>query len=338
MELFAEPIQYGDYRTLFNDLSRELASLDRKVAPPDLARISREYADRLSGESNKLSYLVPDNVIHRRVVEQLTVLLQRYCAGATSAQNALESFAELLSQTEKHSASASRLVSRVVASWLESVGASVASGSYSAPHSLDVADTELIASLLDRDSGHLTEGAFDAADLDPLAEAVAGFVAKAGGSIELKSAAKPGVHYARLPLNYHVNLSEAAFQVLKDSAKLVPIVVALCRMELPGEIVAIAETVKEVLSRVTRLREETGELCLYEALVVLRKRTRRYPTAAELLEELQAARVRREKCRFLDRGRGMCLIRLADVERILGFLHEKRVIKRVSADQWWVWF
>ncbi|OGW13952.1 MAG: hypothetical protein A3G93_04150 [Nitrospinae bacterium RIFCSPLOWO2_12_FULL_45_22] len=332
LELFQEPGQYRDYRNLLHDLSRDLASLKLELPSLDHATISRKYADRLGGQ---LSYVCPGNVVYHEFIERLSEILQHYCAGSTSAQEALDSFAELLSRIEEYSASASRLVSEGITQWLESMGER-ASTENSAPYSLVCADTELVSLLLDRDSAQRRETDFDAADIDPLAKAVPGFVAKAGGSMELKCAAEPDLLYARLPFNYHVNLTEAAFQLLKDSAKLVPIVVALCRMDLPGEIVAVAETVKEVLSHVTRLREETGEVCLYEAIVMLRKRTGRYPTAPELLKELQATSVRREKCRFLDRNRDTCLIKRGDVDRILSFLHEKRVIKRVSADEWWV--
>jgi hypothetical protein len=324
--------QYRVHRNLFRALSRDLASLKLETQSLDHATISRKYADCLGGQ---LSYVCPGNVVYHEFIERLSEILQHHRAGSTSSQEALDSFDELLSWTEEYSASASRLVSEGITQWLESMGERAATEN-SAPHSLVCADTELVSLLLDRDSAQRGDTDFDAADVDPLAKAVPGSVAKAGGSMELKSAAEPGHVYARLPFNYHVNLTEVAFQLLKDSAKLVPIVVALCRMELPGEVVAIAEFVKEVLSHVTRLREETGEVCLYEAIVVWRKRTARYPTAPELLKELQVANVRREKCRFLDRNRHTCFIKRGDVDRILSFLHEKRVIKRVSADEWWV--
>ncbi len=341
LEIFTEPDHYNRYRISIHRLSGELAALHASPHEPRLEAMARYYSTNLAGQALPI---LEGNILYRDFFNSITSLLRKYTREEISAQQVLARFATLLKEIESRAASSQEMVSDVISTWMKSIAKSSrppifrrrGSTKASQQKSIVCRVDSLVPSILGPTPETKATQTLRSGSSSILATAIPEFIKSSGGEIERRCAAVPGAVYARLPFDYHINLSEVAYRLLKNSAKLVPIIVALCTLELPGELVAVAETAKEIISHITKLREEKGELCLYEAIVFWRAKNGTYPTVNDLGTELQELEVLKIQCKFFDADTPSCSIRSKDVQDILNFLEKKKVVKKISANEWWV--
>lgn len=173
------------------------------------------------------------------------------------------------------------------------------------------------------------------------------FITSTGGQANWESAAQPGVFYATLPFNYHINITEAAWTLLQNGMKLVPIVLLLTRMELPqyAEVVGVAEVVRTMLSNIKKLHKHNGETCVYHAIGRACKRLGKYPSIEEIMNELGPYCSHFAKCKYFQletKANGdtvcKCSITRDEAKAIIDFLKDKKIVKQVAADEWWLSF
>jgi hypothetical protein len=335
LELFHEPDNYEDFKQLLNDFSCDLCEIKQNYRTLELCSYSNKYADQLC---NSATFIIQDNFIYNDFVNNLNKILQDYSNSKISAQRSIGLFAEILKKTNTASNLSRITVEKEILKWIESQAEYIEKEAASNMISEVYPDYKLLPSLLMANDQFIYGNFIGPVGYLQLEEAITRFIEKSGGTIEHKCAAKPGRAYAKLPFNYHLNLTEVAFQLLKDSIKIIPIVVALCRMELPGEVVALADTVQKLISNIVKLKEETGEICLYESVARVKNRTGEYPTISDIFQDMKNQVIIREKCRYFIKETRGCSIKEKDVERITDYLNNKKVIKKVSADHWWIQF
>ncbi|MBZ5521545.1 MAG: hypothetical protein LAP21_04730 [Acidobacteriia bacterium] len=135
--------------------------------------------------------------------------------------------------------------------------------------------------------------------------------------------------------SFHVNLSAASWEFITNLGRILPIAYVLLSMHLPTmvEIGAAAEAVRAILMNVTRLRPEEAEQCVLTGILCAKGSLGSDPTTTDIVGELRKRACLGKPCKFAGRGYE-CSIVIDDVESILKFLAEKKVVKRTSAVAW----
>jgi hypothetical protein len=340
IERFAELGDYKIYdrhRKVVDSLSADLANLKKKERSNTIAKIAVKYATQLSNSTDNIQ---PGSQPYGTFYDGLVSLLNEWQEGTIDSNQSLSGFVSLWQAAQEYDARISTVIHSEIAKWLNTLSLTP---NHELGNSLKtiVSSGSLVAEFLSPDPAAqaLAKQALTLKDFGFTEHNLIQFIPEIKGTIVGKFAPHPpGVSGVSVPFNYHINLSEVSLKLIQSSVKMIPLIIALARLELPqlGEAMAIAETIRSIIPSINKLREEQGELCVYRSMVAIKKETKKPPTLKQIEDKLRSPDCFSPKCKFFNSQESRCTIEDKDVETIASFLKDKKVVKKVSADEWWV--
>jgi len=318
---------------LVRQLSKDLAQLAR--SQQSIEDLARGY---LTPVFDGLRYLPAGGAYYKATYQELVAVLTNFLNQGISPVIAIQKFVALWERAQEDD----KQIAKATVSGFKSILQHRVQGSAPQPPVLLVVSggREFVDRLLQDDGGAKAEveGKLNSYERDQVSSALLDFAAEVGSVREEFLPLPAGTYGVMVPCQYHINLGEMMWSSLRNATKLAPLLFALVRLELPhyAELVAAAEAIRTIAENITKLEERSGELCIYRAITFARSTLGRYPTSDDIERELRAVPCCYRQCKFFRRDGVDCAVTKGDIEAILAFLKQRKVVKEVAPKEWWV--
>jgi len=345
LELFIEPRGYKKYNLIIHSFSSDIATLFKKRNTNTVKKIVGKYMAILCGNTENLTL---GTHYCKDFSKSLNKLLSMWVQEKIQADLIISKFSRLYQKAIHYDRQISGLIHREISNWICSLPSQIyIEEARTELQKITIRNEELFPGLLlnDKASRFISNQVLSERNYKVISEAFGDLIKETGGKVTWENTSQPGWHYARLPFNYHINLNKVAWTLLQSSVKIVPIIVLLVRLELPGyaEAVGVIEAVRAVVKHINRLHEEKGEVCVYRAIATARKKLGAYPSLKKIEGEIKKLGCSFQKCKFFSTfgkivKRNKCSLKMKNLEAIVFFLKDKEVLKQMAVDEWWISF
>jgi predicted nucleic acid-binding Zn-ribbon protein len=337
LEHFVEPRNYEKHRRLVHEISFDLASLAKNKEKGYLENAAHQFIELLIKPTDNLS---TEHPFCKGLFGELSTLLSSWINKSIETNEVIQGILFLGENAVEYDDYLAQLIHAELSNWLSSLSSNIPKSQQDVYIIVD--SRNLLTKIFSGEDSSISpkDIGLTAKDESLLSQNISKFIKDSGGTITLQCAEKLDGQYARLPFNYHINVKESAWKLLQDSVKLVPVIILLARAELPhfAEAVGVLETIKTLISNIKRLREVQGEVCVYQAIISCKKELKKYPSLKEIEEYMKNYGCLLLGCKFFKERKDGCTLKSSDLEAITSFLKDQKIIRKVSADEWWVSF